>query len=349
MFHIVQSGGELSLSGPRAYKTNSCWEAMPGLRVTSHSASPDRITTVCQMPAGDPRKTKITTTWTVVGDKLYFDEVGQYQFTLAEQNCSASSRKTRVLSKVIPVASTPTAAATPVPIASEKPQAPVQAKAPAKIAPAPTSQCAARGPATSLVVSPKTKLMMPGETFSFRVSALDSKRCEVPVLPRFRLRADQQGLSVTPQGRISTAPDASSGRAVLEIQAGDSTLEAVIRVVSRAEYEELLSGGTFSDAGESLDDAQVTRALVTLSPEESGSPRFALWPLVTLLAISAGVALTWLLKRHSKQNTAKHRRDEPISPQVRPSPLKVCPVCGQTYGPEATFCGSDGAHLLRQN
>src|SRR5690606_15558845 len=169
---LTPQGSGFKLSGlGRTYSSNQCWERMPGLSSTGHSAGSATIQTTCKMPPGDPRQATVITSWYPRGDELYFDETGQYQFVLSGSNCTASVRRTRVLTRVI---EKPAKVISP----EEKPTKVEEAKTTATTTttvdvprttppppPAKATECRNAGKAVSLEVTPKTKLMRVGESF----------------------------------------------------------------------------------------------------------------------------------------------------------------------------------------
>ncbi|MEO7110586.1 MAG: hypothetical protein ABI183_09125, partial [Polyangiaceae bacterium] len=68
---IAEQGGELTMSGAgRTFSTSQCWEQMPGLSRSSHSAGSRGWSTRCTSPAGDPRHTTIVTNISATDDTI---------------------------------------------------------------------------------------------------------------------------------------------------------------------------------------------------------------------------------------------------------------------------------------
>ena len=98
---IREQGGELLISGAgRAFSTAECWEQMPGLSRTSHSASGGGRfwRTRCSTPANDPRRATVVTTIQATDSTISLTETGQYQFVIQDTNCTASVTRSRSFS-----------------------------------------------------------------------------------------------------------------------------------------------------------------------------------------------------------------------------------------------------------
>src|SRR5262245_41320106 len=100
---VREQGGELSIVGAgRAWSTSECWEQMPGLSRSSHSASGGGRfwRTRCSTPRNDPRQATIVTTTQASDSSISMTETGQYQFVIQDQNCTASVTRSRSYSLV---------------------------------------------------------------------------------------------------------------------------------------------------------------------------------------------------------------------------------------------------------
>jgi hypothetical protein len=173
---IQQVSGDLVVSGlGRSYDTSSCWEPLPGLLRTSHSAGARTWRTTCKSPAGDPRQSSLVTSITAIDDNtLAFDETGQYQFVIKGQNCTASARRSRAFRRVIAGAPAPTS----VPTAAEAPPLPLPAPSatpPEESSKSVNAVCRSPGPPARIEVRPSHKLMRPGESFAFGVQVADAR------------------------------------------------------------------------------------------------------------------------------------------------------------------------------
>lgn len=377
---LTPTGSDFKLSGVgRNYSSTQCWEQMPGLTPRGHSAGSSSIQTTCKMPTGDPRQATVVTTWSPRGDQLYFDETGQYQFLSKDSNCTASVRRTRVLTRVIEkppqeekksaeTQAEKPATKTPAPEPKSTPVA-VEESAPRPAPPPPPSradQCTKPGPPKLLEVFPKSKLMRAGETFSFEAVARDEAGCRVPVQATFRLDSGVGG-ELSPDGSLTVRPGASSGTLSIEASVGEQKVLVSARVVSATEYETLISGGDYGVMGESLDGAAIelnSSHVEFESQAEDTSRRLLLLISFGFLLLTGAGAFLVLRFRKPPRSEQKGRlqeelRDEvpvtpqPIVPESTPPtpshPERLCPVCGQHSKDGSLFCGEDGARLVRTN
>lgn len=378
---LTQSGSDFKLSGlGRSYSSNQCWERMPGLSSRGHSAGSSAIQTTCKMPAGDPRQATVVTTWYPRGDEIYFDETGQYQFVVSGSNCTASVRRTRVLTRV--VEKTEPEPVTKEEVVTEKADAPKKADPPAQVEttkkeapsaappppPARASHCAKAGKAVSLEVTPKTKLMRVGETFQFQAIARDKNGCRAAVDTEWKLVSGEGG-KLKPDGTLSVPSDAPTGTLTLEAHVDDQNVKVTARIVTEEEYEALIAGGEYGVMGESLDAASITLSTSHVefdksAQEEGDSGNKSLLLIIGGLIIVLGGTALALLSRRSKTKPKKSPQaalqevpaEEPPAPPPEPTeaapppkPARLCPVCGKRYEDETMFCGEDGARLVRAN
>lgn len=369
---IQSQGQEFSLQGlGRSYQSSQCWEQMPGLDPRSHSASAGQIRTTCSMPSGDPRQATVITTWSPRGDTLYFDETGQYQFVIEKSNCTASVRRTRLFTRIRPVA--PESEKEPEDSAPPPEPEPLPETPPA---PPLASQCETLGPATKWELLPETKLLRAGESFTFQVTFRDAQGCRLPLRPEWKLLRGSELGELSPSGRLQTFPNAPSGRIELQASYGSQTLSASARIVSQKEYENLVNTQEYGSRGESLTVSEaplpaMTVSLSDLPAEESSTPEAAgkrRWGLLLLIlaGLLTGALTLYLVCRRlfaarisgspaqtspalSETNPQSSPAVAQGAPLVPPPPTKVCPICGQTFPAEDTFCGQDGARLVRMN
>lgn len=389
---MTASGADFVVTGlGRTYRSNECWEQMPGLTAQSHSASPTQVRTSCAMPAGDPRKASIVTTWAVRENALYLDETGQYQFVVEGSNCTASVRRTRVLTRIVTPTAEPASPAASAAVASEitttKAAEPSPPPAPvAPLTPPSAARCATPGAAVLLEVSPRLKLMRAGESFAFRATARDAAGCRVPVTPSWSLIEGAALGELGAPGALTVAAGAPSGRITLRATLGERTVDVHARVVSHDEFERLLEGGEYGVAGESVEAAEValpSGVLDVSAPRDTsetaadGERGWLLMGLLGASLLAGAVALFFVLRRTRlgqslfppslppgesltppvaippaprvpswEQATPPHEPHAPVAASISG---KVCPACGKSYGAESTFCGQDGARLVRAN
>lgn len=408
---LTQSGADFRLSGlGRSYSTTQCWERMPDLTPRSHSAGSSTIATTCKMPAGDPRQATVTTTWYPRGDEIYFDETGQYQFVVSKSNCTASVRRTRVLTRIVEkpqpaaeaeeqeeTASEPkvepakTERPTPAPQPTAKPAPQTKVDLPvASLPPTPerASRCEEVGPPAQLEVTPKTKLMRPGESFTFQAVARDDQGCRVDVDTNFKL-LDPKGATLARDGTLTIAKGAQAGDVRIVATVGDKSVEVGAKVVSEDEFERLMAGGGYGVLGESQEGASITLSSshVEFDAQEDADAqkRSSLLWIVAGLLFALGTVAAILLFRNRKAASRRaasralreetslrekkslreelpdrtvHSKTAPPAPEPapekdEPSPpahqVRLCPVCGKRYDDGTMFCVEDGARLVRSN
>jgi hypothetical protein len=364
---IEQNGTELTITGVgRAFSTTSCWEPLPGLVRTSHSAGARNWRTTCKSPPGDPRQSSLVTTVSASNDQqISFDETGQYQFVIKGQNCTASVRRTRSFRRVTPK-TTPTAAATPTELAPAVPTGRTLTVEPTAVpssrmadldVPVPkagTSACALPGPPARIEVRPSHKLIRPGESFDFSAAVVDSHGCRLGIAPSFRLEDEANGVSVAPTGKVHIDEGAAEGEHQVLVTVGARSVSVKIDVVSRERYDALLAQGGYDPSGAST-DAAVARlesdsvgARSTVLEDDSGKRRTLFVAIVGAAALILGLVGLALVRRSRKraltQSVAPARVTAP--PLTHTPPATVCPTCREEFGPEAQFCPKDGNRLL---
>ena len=392
---LTAEGGGFRLSGlGRNYNTTQCWEQMPGLTTRNRSTGASTISATCSMPPGDPRQARVVTSWYPRGDEIYFDETGQYQFVVSGSNCTASVRRTRILTRV--VEASPAEAAEKVPTTSSASSDKKATGDKPSAAPPPfpqrSTQCKSPGLATQVEVTPRTKLMRQGESFTFQVDARDAAGCRVPIPANWKLTSGK-GAQLSNSGELRIDENAPTGDLKLEFQAYDQRVSVTARVVTDLEYEKLIAGGNFGVLGESLETAvtELSSSHVELDSsapvEEKRNNRWWLALVGALLLALIGIAV--LLLRRSAALAAQKHKQSPVK-EVLPDPLpnsavteatpepgtaesaappaatetavasptptttgtttsRLCPVCGKRYDDGTTFCGEDGARLMRAN
>jgi ribosomal protein L40E len=351
---ISQSGSELTMTGAGGnYSTQRCWEQYPGLAVVNHSGGRRGWRTVCRTGAGDPRQATVTTTLNATDDAISFDEVGQYQFVVQGQNCTASVRRSRFFKLVQREgeAEVATPAPTPTPTAPSPPPAPsaeprsTEAR-PAEPAPAPASRCREPGPPARLEVRPSRKLVRTGEEFRFRAVVLDEAGCSLEVRPAWRVERGPAGLSVDRAGVVKVASDGAEGSALVSASVAGQAARIVVEVASAARYDALLAEGGLNARGES-DEASITfiasGSIGARAAEAEARDRRATF-LIILGATAAVLALAGLLLAIR----ARRRRREELANRAglaEGATGMVCSKCQARYPADATFCPIDGNRL----
>jgi hypothetical protein len=326
------------------------------------------------MPPGDPRHAKVTTSWYPDGEKITFDEVGQYRYVIGGSTCTASVRRTRTLTRIARLPSSP------VTQTSKKPAHPQPS--PSSLAgylrtslndppPAPERApvCAQLGPPVQLEVMPRTKLLRPGESFQFVATARDAKGCRVPVATSWKLTRPASDITLRSTGELQASAQARDARVEIEASVGSQSVHVFALVVSQQEFEQLLAGGTYGTLGESLDSAELTLATGHVELDKPNTapargPRVLLWLLGLLSVLIAGTTVLLIRRRsqHQAAFAAETQRDSvviearstPPPASVVPPPVtsqlrRTCPVCGKRYEEGTLYCTDDGARLMRAN
>ncbi len=383
---IQQHGSELSISGAgRSWSTAECWEQMPGLARSKHSASGNARSwqTRCTTPPNDPRRAVVTTTTQATDTRIHMVETGQYKFIIQDTTCSASVTRTRSYTLVRREGEAPPAASAP-PIASAPPAAPAASEK----KPAASRTCDAPGDPARLEVTPSRKLMRPGERFQFRALVMDAAGCALPTRPAWSIASGPlaSAATVDATGALSLGADAGEGALGLVATVAGKGVTVAIEVTSPDRYDALLATSGLNEAGESDQAAVVVIAAGTIggrttSGEDLGRQRKNLFvAIVGGVAACLGFAGLILLRRGRRraggelegpastggavggERGGAGAEDAPAStgaalaapaaggagpaPRVRG---KICPTCGERYPGEAMFCGKDGTQLLLLN
>lgn len=329
---LTSSGSDFRLSGlGRNYSTTQCWETMPDLSARGHTAGSSAIQTTCKMPAGDPRQATVVTSWYPRGDEIYFDETGQYQFVVSKSNCTASVRRTRVLTRIVDepeapetepaetkapekpatTAPQPKQPTQPTPKATSPPTTPKEREVvPAIVSfliPERAARCEQVGKAVQLEVTPKMKLMRLGESFSFQAIARDEAGCRVDIETSWKL-VEGVSATLTKNGTLVIPKNGNTGSLELEARVEDKTVVVGAKVVSDEEFEQLLAGGEYGVLGESLHSATVTLSSSHVEfesqQEDDQDETSLLWIVAGLLVLVAGAAVTMVIKGAKAPNPA---------------------------------------------
>lgn len=347
---IAVSGSELSISGlGRNYSTATCWESIPGQRVTSHGASKRAWRTTCQSAPGDSRRVMVATSLSATDDQIQFSETGQFEFAIEAQTCRATMTRSRTFALVEREGESRPSPEPEVAAPSTPVDAPAVASTQPKPEPRTGSVCENPGPAARLEVRPARKLLRAGDEFAFRVAVLDRSGCVLDRLPIWRLVDPQSRLEVSPAGLVKVPKDAPEGTAVLAASVQDRSVQVTVDVVSESRYRELLSEGSFDDRGETQESAVATIATSDVgakssTQDETARTRRLVFALaIGAMAICLAAAAFWMAsaKRRRRQAPA---RDSGFLPQDMD--MAVCPTCQQKYPAEMRFCEVDGSPLV---
>ncbi len=356
---LTASGSDFSWSGlGRSYSSTSCWEQMPGLQVRSHSASATTIQTTCEMPKGDPRQAKLVTTWALRGDKIYFDEAAQYQFVSKDGPCTASARRTRLLSRSAP-------APTATPEKSEQTASATPAAADQK-APSAPSSCTGDEKPNTLTLTPRASVLRSGDLLEFDLRLRGARGCPVKEKAHVEFLEGGDLLEESGPSAFRVRTDAGSGRVVLLARAGALETTRTVLIVSNRELQHLLGDAPEVDAAEPVDPARTEARTSTDAPDEKDAGNAALLATLFAALLACGGLLYWFRRRPERSAPLPPAEEKPSEnppladptpaegatrphpPTVRPKG-RLCPVCGERYPLETVFCGKDGARLVREN
>ncbi|AUX48319.1 hypothetical protein SOCE26_098530 [Sorangium cellulosum] len=284
---IRQQGSELSIAGAgRAWSTTECWEQMPGLARSTHSASGNARAwqTRCTTPPKDPRRATVTTSTQATDARITMTETGQYQFIIQDTTCSASVTRTRTYTLVQREGAAPPAASAP-PSAATAPAA-------SEARPAAPRACDAPGEPARLEVTPSRKLMRPGERFQFRALVMDAEGCALTTRPTWAVAPGPlaSAATVDATGALSLDADAGEGKLGLVASVAGKGVTVAIEVTSPDRYDALLATSGLNEAGESDQAATAVIAAGTIGGRTTAGEDVARQRKNLFVAIVGGVA-----------------------------------------------------------
>jgi type IV secretory pathway VirB10-like protein len=296
---VQEQGGELSILGAgRAFSTTQCWEQMPGLARTSHSASGGGRfwRTRCSSPANDPRHATVTTTIQASDSAMSLSETGQYQWRINDTTCSASVSRSRSFSLVkregeeAPAASA-SASAAPVASATAAPKPPPEPKP----EPRPAAKCVAgsAGEPARLEVHPARKLLRAGEKFAFRAAVLDAEGCPTGARPTWSLAPGPVTAKASIDAAGTLAVEASADEGKLDVVASilGKSVTVHVEVASADHYDALLAARGVESAGDESEAAVAVIATGTIGGRTAVADDSARRRKTTFLAIVVGLSL----------------------------------------------------------
>jgi hypothetical protein len=384
---VREEGGELVMTGlGRTFRTNDCWEPLPGVTRATHAAADHSWKTRCTSAPNDPRQTTLNTTITATDATISLDETGEYQFRIEGQNCTASTRRTRSFVLFQRQGQAPPSAVT-APPPGVQPQATAIGSAmprseplgmpttPPPSAKALAGKCSSPGDPTRLEVRPARKWLAPGQRFTFRALALDSEGCVVDARITWTIATPNAKVTLLPGGTVVIGDDAEDGSVELNVSFAGRSVPIFIEVATPARYESLLSTGAI-DAGERDEAAATIVASGGLGANPAVAQDSARSRKTTFVAIIGGLALGlaalgFVLLRRGLLGTTRAAAAEGLGPddvaapegappamgplpqglvvsQGRPVPGRsvVCPSCRTEFPPGSTFCPHDGNRLV---
>ena len=321
---VREQGGELSIVGAgRAFSTAECWEQMPGLARTSHSASGGGRfwRTRCSSAASDPRRVSITTTIQASDSAMSLSEAGQYQWRIKESSCSLSVSRSRSFSLVKregdePPAASASASAAPLAVATSAPKPPPEPKP----EPKPSTKCVAgsAGEPARLEVHPARKLLRAGEKFAFRAAVLDADGCPTGARPTWSLAPGPVTAKATIDAAGTLAVEASADEGKLDVVASilGKSVTVAVEVTSADHYDALLAARGVEGAGDEGEAAVAVIATGTIGGRTAVADDLARQRKATFLAIAVGLSLALgfvglvLVRRGRRPDTSTDEGDE---------------------------------------
>ncbi|MEP7124134.1 MAG: hypothetical protein ABJE95_24620 [Byssovorax sp.] len=291
---VQEGGGELSFSGAgRSFSTAECWEQMPGLARTSHSASGGgrSWTTRCSSPANDPRHAAVVTRIQATDTSISLSETGQYQFLIHDTTCTAQVSRARSYSLVKrdgdePPAASASATAAPVAVATAAPKPPPEPK--------PSSKCVAgsAGEPARLEVHPARKLLRAGDHFAFRAAVLDADGCPTGARPTWAIGPGPIAAKATIDAAGTLVVEAGADEGKLDVVASilGKSVTVPVEVTSADHYDALLAAG-HDGASDDSEAAVAVIATGTIGGRTAVADDKAHERKTTFLAIVVGLSL----------------------------------------------------------
>lgn len=378
---ISKAGNGLIWRGlSRSYSTSQCWERMPGLVRVSHSASDTRWVNVCRKPPNDPRKAQLRTAISAQGNRILFDETGQFSFYVKDTKCAASSRRTRTLRRAVPekeahelsaarsaktatetavdelelhTTDTPDFSAPRSNTESEETDG-VRPLTPTKAAAVDTPRCRARGRVASVEVISAREFIKAGEQLGLLAIVKDTSGCAFDnAKVQWSLVQPTDGVELLANGRLTTTNTTPSGTFEVRATSGTVATTLPIRVASASEYEAIFAGTSQEAALVSIGEKAVVGVAHVL-PEsaheggDAGDAGSASSRKLTFLLVLGGVVLAlagfgwWLIRTSSGRGTVSTSQ---VVTVIDTKSRTKCPTCGELYPLGTRFCGTDGTRL----
>ena len=321
---VQEGGGELSFSGAgRAFSTAECWEQMPGLARTSHSASGGgrSWTTRCSSPANDPRHAAVVTRIQASDTSISLSETGQYQFLIHDTTCSAQVSRSRSYSLVKREGDEPPAAsATAAPVAIAIATATAAPKPPPE--PKSSSKCVAgsAGEPARLEVHPAKKLLRAGDHFVFRAAVLDAEGCPTGARPTWAIGPGPIAAKATIDAAGTLAVEAGADEGKLDVVASilGKSVTVPVEVTSADHYDALLAAGRdgASDDGEAAVAVIATGTIggrTALADDKAHERKTTFLAIVVGLSLALGFVGLVLVRRGRRTEPAAEPAGAPMA------------------------------------
>jgi hypothetical protein len=356
---IVQQGNELSITGlGRTYVSTNCWENLSGGITSSHSATTSTIRTVCQSPPGDPRRYRVTTTFTILGDKIEFNESGTFEYSIENASCRAVMQRSRTYS-LIEREETPQPLQSP-PFATTESQSLKAARldAGAKTKVQVTVDIVSEARYRELLAAGTFNAA--GETKDSVVTTEVSSRLGTKHTVVEASAQERRRLFVWTIGGLALALAVATLWLTVYRRKPRRTPSSAIPEPSADRYapDECLKGAR--------DSANTVLICPTCHDEYPNDQKFCAVDGNRLIEIPSRVNLAGAeggvcpVCHHGYDPgvTRCPTHDEELVPTAAllqnphaaaSAGRRICPVCGSLYGPETQFCGNDGAALVPIN
>jgi hypothetical protein len=376
---VREEGNELVVAAEdRTFRTDQCWEELPGVAPTSHTATDRSWQTGCASATDDPRQTVLVTSLKATDTTITLEEVAQYQFRIDRQNCTVSARRARTWT-LVKRQGEPVGAGSAPPSASNAAPRPVLAPPPAPSLPGapstsssssrPATRCAVPGPPAQVEVHPARKLLRPGERFVFRTTAIDANGCPVDPRATWTLGRSSTQLTLAPGGTVQVDADATDGTAELTVSSAGRFTRVSVEIATPSRYEALLATADYdAAAGDESTASFNTGASIGASSataQDTAHVRKTIFVVLIGVLALALAALGLVLVRRAPVLAAADRSDaeamlaraapEPPTPggvvvRARPAAAAVramvCPSCRSEFPPKSAFCPHDGNRLV---
>jgi hypothetical protein len=249
---VRTEGDEIVLvGGSRVYRSNECYELLPGLARDAHSRDPSGKSwrTRCSSPKNDPRRAVLQTSVTASEGRIDLYETGKYEVTVSDGHCTADIKRSRsyalIAKEAAPVLSATATAAATIAASAETPTKPVNCQSP--------------GPAAKLDVTPARKLVRPGDTFQIRARVTDAAGCPIAGAgePSWSV-SESLGVHVDMRGKVRIDDTASSGTTEVIVSAHSKRAIVLVETTTPEKYEELLKISGLNAEGESALGSSIT-------------------------------------------------------------------------------------------
>lgn len=365
--NVTQEGDHLTFGGGRS--TRSCWSDNPAVRRVSNTTSSGTWRVVCRTPTEDSRQETGTYTLRATNpDTIEFRDVTEYDWTLNDSHCRATSTTTQTFTRVAggSVAEpTPTPDVTPTPEPDREPS------------PACTPGAAAR-----VALRPMSADVEPGGRVCFTARVVDANGCPLRgTSPTLVLRAPA-GRNGTLRGTCFEAgATAAEGEGEFAIEASSGTMRSEARIrVHTLDLSDLIARR--AESGDVVTDPGVARSdtAAGVAARSEAAPAALPWWVLAVAAVGLliviGTAATLMSRRRARarRHAELASAPEPFAAPANAAPAmavpapappasvaavataepelntggqaKICPTCRRGYAASERTCARDGTELV---